>query len=125
MHRHDQAHAAAARTWAKISDGGRSIATTDLVMAETQTLLARRLDPSSGLEFARRLLARPERIIWNDVSTTARAMEWLERFADRPLSLTDAVSFAAMEARGIGEAFTFDRDFRDAGFRVAPASTAP
>jgi predicted nucleic acid-binding protein len=35
------------------------------------------------------------------------------------LSLTDAVSFAVMEIHAIREAFTFDRDFQDAGFTVA------
>lgn len=120
MHRRDQSHTKASRAWTRLSKDQRPIVTTDLVMAETQTLLARRLDPASGLEFARRLLARPERVIWNDGALTDRAVAWLERFADRPLSMTDAVSFAVMEHLGIDDTFTFDRDFQDAGFRTIP-----
>ncbi len=94
--------------------------TTDLVVAETQLLLARRIGPASAHDFTRRILARPERIVWNDGPTTTEALAWLDRFSDRPLSLTDAVSFAVMDRRGIREAFSFDRDFEDAGFAMMP-----
>ena len=60
--------------------------------------------------------------MWNDYETTVRALACLQRFSDRALSLTDAVSFAVMDARGIREAFTFDRDFEDAGFVVSPST---
>ena len=108
--------------WPDIRGGKRDIVTTDLVLAETQALLARRLRPAAALEFTRRLTARPHRIVWNDHETTVRALAWLQRFADRALSMTDAVSFAVMEARGIREAFTFDRAFEDAGFVVSPST---
>ncbi len=74
------------------------------------------------VRFTRRLLARPHRIVWNNYETTVRALAWLQQFTDRALSMTDAVSFAVMEARGIREAFTFDRDFEDAGFVVSPSA---
>ncbi len=122
VHRRDQAHELAAGLWPDIRSGGRDIVTTDLVLAETQTLLARRLGPAAALEFTQRLIARPHRIVWNDHETTVCALAWLHRFADRALSMTDAVSFAVMEARGIREAFTFDRDFEDAGFVVSPST---
>ncbi len=120
VHRRDQAHQQAATLWPDIGSGRRDIVTTDLVLAETQTLLARRIGPTAALDFTRRLLARPHRIVWNDHDTTVSALAWLERFESRPLSMTDAVSFAVMDARGIREAFTFDRDFEDAGFVVSP-----
>ena len=122
VHRRDQGHELAAGLWPDIRGGKRDIVTTDLVLAETQTLLARRLGPAAALEFTRRLIARPHRIVWNDYETTVRALAWLQRFADRALSITDAVSFAVMEARGIREAFTFDHDFEDAGFVVLPSA---
>ena len=120
VHRRDQAHERAAALWPRIGSGKREIVTTDLVLAETQVLLARRIGHASALDFTRRLLARPHRILWNNYETTLRALVWLERFADRALSMTDAVSFATMDAHGIREAFTFDRDFQHAGFTVSP-----
>lgn len=36
------------------------------------------------------------------------------------ISLVDRVSFEVMRARGINEAFAFDRDFAAAGFVVHP-----
>jgi predicted nucleic acid-binding protein len=40
------------------------------------------------------------------------------QFADQRIGLTDCVSFAIMRRHKIRTAFTFDRHFRLAGFRV-------
>ena len=44
------------------------------------------------------------------------ARRWLAKLADQPISYTDAVSFAVMEALGCRVALTFDRHFAMAGF---------
>jgi hypothetical protein len=43
---------------------------------------------------------------------------WLDRFADQPFSLVDAVSFEVMRREKIDLAFAFDRHFEVAGFRL-------
>lgn len=48
------------------------------------------------------------------------ALDRLERFHDKRLSLTDCVSFELMDRFGLEAAFTFDRDFRDCGYRMVP-----
>ena len=45
---------------------------------------------------------------------------WLRPFDDQMFSLTDAVSFEVMRVRRIAEAFTFDRHFATAGYRMVP-----
>ena len=42
----------------------------------------------------------------------------LRRFADKRLTLVDAVSFAVITSLRLDGSFTFDRDFRDCGFAV-------
>ena len=44
-----------------------------------------------------------------------RAREILLRFTDKDWSLCDALSFAVIESRGVGAAFSFDRHFRQYG----------
>jgi predicted nucleic acid-binding protein len=42
----------------------------------------------------------------------------MRKYSDHEVSFTDCVSFAIMRRQQIRTAFTFDRHFRDAGFRV-------
>ena len=48
----------------------------------------------------------------------AAAWRWLERLGSRPVTYTDAVSFAVMEATGCGDVLSFDQDFAAAGFTL-------
>lgn len=44
----------------------------------------------------------------------------LRQHADKADSFTDATSFIVMQDRNITEAFTFDKDFAQAGFTTIP-----
>jgi predicted nucleic acid-binding protein len=48
------------------------------------------------------------------------ALDRMRRLHDERLSLTDCASFEVMERVGVDTAFTFDRDFRECGFRMMP-----
>ena len=48
----------------------------------------------------------------------AGARRWLERLAPRPITYTDAVSFAVMEASQCRDVLGFDQDFAAAGFTL-------
>jgi predicted nucleic acid-binding protein len=41
-------------------------------------------------------------------------------FGDKRLSLIDCASFEIMDRLGLAAAFSFDRDFRDCGYRMVP-----
>jgi predicted nucleic acid-binding protein len=48
------------------------------------------------------------------------AVDAIERFADKSLSFTDCTSFETIDRLGLEAAFSFDRDFRDCGYRMVP-----
>jgi predicted nucleic acid-binding protein len=48
----------------------------------------------------------------------AAGRRWLERFTDRPITCTDAVSFAVIEGTRCGHVLGFDQDFAAAGFTL-------
>lgn len=54
------------------------------------------------------------------VDEAIAALEEQEGLADPKVSYVDCVSFAVMRRLGVREAFTFDRHFREAGFRIIP-----
>ncbi len=119
-HGHDSAHQAYESL---VLDAARLV-TTNLVVAEMHILLTRRHDPETGLAFLESLYRDPA----HEVRFVTRSLEaaavrqWIRPFADKPLSLADAVGFEVMRTEGITRALAYDRHFRDAGFEMMPAS---
>lgn len=94
-------------------------------MDETATRLRYDFGLDTALRFRDVIIAaeraRRLRLVWIDRRVEADAWAVLERYADVPLSMTDAVTVAVARARRIREIFGFDDDFRAAGLAVAPA----
>jgi predicted nucleic acid-binding protein len=93
--------------------------TSNLVVAEVHQLLLRR----AGIRPARAAIARiatptAVTLVFPQPETEAGARRWLDRFDDRALSYTDAVSFALIESNRCAFALTFDGDFELAGFEI-------
>ena len=111
----------AARLEQRLQSSGRTLVTSNLVVAESHALIVRRCGHRAGLAF---LLGLDEPVgeqslVWADDELTASArLSWIEHHADKSYSLTDAVSFEIMKREGIHEAFAFDLDFERAGFRL-------
>jgi len=104
----------------RVAEGAR-VVTTNLVVAETHALLLRRAGPAPALRFVREVRREPLLVETSTPELEVRAAEeWLDRYADQDFSLTDAVSFAVMAARGIAEVLTLDRHFAAAGFTMVP-----
>jgi uncharacterized protein len=115
----DQYHAHAA-AYARQQRQARYVL-TDLILAETVTRLRARGGAAFAAAAGRSLLdSRRYEVLFVDPPLLTRALARLERFDDKPLSLTDCVSFEVMDRLGLTTAFAFDRDFRDCGYQTVP-----
>jgi predicted nucleic acid-binding protein len=119
---HDRDHARARALEPRIARGefGKQV-TTNYVLTETVTILRRRMGLPVAVRFARGLTSSDEvRIFWIEPVHHREAVQFMEAHADKTWSLTDCSSFVVMKGLGIENAFAFDHDFAQAGFRVYP-----
>jgi len=112
----DQYHLQAAKLWRTVE---RPVLTSNHVMDELATLLGRQ---AGFAEAANRMTDLYQSPTIDILSSTREdeldAVSLMRKFADQEVSFTDCVSFAIMRRQRIRTAFTFDRHFRAAGFRV-------
>jgi predicted nucleic acid-binding protein len=114
----DQHHKAATALWNKIRVTRERCVTSNFVLDETLTLLARRASYAFAAEKGRIIYASNAlEILRPDSLTELAALEWFEKFADQEISFTDCVSFALMREADIQTAFSFDSHFERAGFK--------
>lgn len=117
----DQHHEEAVREWGKLRQQPPRMFTSNFVLDETLSLLARRAGISFAASRGRSLYASEElTILRPGASDESAALAELERFGNKLVSFTDCVSFVMMRERGIDRVFGFDRHFEDAGFRMLP-----
>ncbi len=117
----DQYHDAAIEQWRTLRNDRRRCFTSNFVLDETITLLARRSTYQFAAERARNLFhSAALSILRPDENDEFAAVELLQKYADQGVSFTDCVSFVLMTREHIKCAFSFDRHFRIAGFEVEP-----
>ncbi len=119
----DTHHQAAKAVYPRLLSEYRKLVTTNLVVAEAYINLRMTLGHGPALIFLDSL--RQSLRIQKAYSTPdleQEAEQILRQYADQDFSYTDAVSFALMRQRGIGEAFAFDQRFAIAGFVLVPAT---
>lgn len=94
---------------------------TDLVLSEVATRLRARAGATRAVGIVRELLrSRRHELVFIDSAILDGALERMQRFADKRLSLADCASMELVEKLQLAGAFTFDRDFRDCGVRSFP-----
>lgn len=113
----DDRHAAAVEIYPTILRPDTRLFTSNLVIAESYTLIRRRIGHAAAINFLQSMRAstRLERV-YSDAAMEFAAERVLQRYADQSLSFTDAVSFAFMRQSKITEAFAFDQHFQMMGF---------
>ena len=115
--RNDPHRDVAMRAWDLL--GSQALVTSNYVLDETFTLLARRAGYQFAAERAERFYASEAFEIVSAVrEDELTAVHLFKKFADQKVSCTDCVSFAIMRRCGLLTAFTFDRHFLHAGFHV-------
>jgi predicted nucleic acid-binding protein len=86
--------------------------TTNLVVLETIKLARRYVGHEAAVRMGRSLYAETfARIHWITPGEEKEAFEYLARHEDKHYSPVDCTSFVVMEAFGIEEALTIDKDF--------------
>ncbi|HSC29490.1 MAG TPA: PIN domain-containing protein [Vicinamibacterales bacterium] len=109
-----------ARKFARGAAGTRFVV-TELIVSETVTRLRARTDAAYAADVGTALLrSRRYEVLFVDPPLVEAGLVNLTRFADKRLSLVDAVSFAVIRSLALDGAFAFDRDFRDCGFAIYP-----
>jgi len=107
--------------WPVLEKSKERLFTSNFVLDETFTLLARR----TGYAFAS---ARARAILSSTALTILRPTKYdeieavilFEKYADQSVSYTDCISFVLMRSNKIEKVFTFDRHFGMAGFVIIP-----
>ena len=119
----DQHHADAQAAWSDLPDRAWPMYTSNFVVDETLTLLARWADPGFAAERGETLLTSTSMVILRpDAEDEIEALEFFRRFSDQRVSFTDCVTFALMRRYEIPRAFGFDRHFTHAGFELWPGA---
>lgn len=121
----DQYNAPCIQAWDELQRSRVQCVTSNFVLDETFTLLARRTDYAFAAQRARNLLGSRElRILRPSQEEERAALDWFEKFADQRVSFTDCVSFVLLRRNRIDRVFGFDRHFALAGFELWPSSGA-
>jgi predicted nucleic acid-binding protein len=93
------------------------LVSTNLVIAEVHRLTLFRAGLQPALRGLDGIGASPSVTIhFATADEHAAARSWIERLAPRPVTYTDAVSFAVMSATACSQVLGFDEDFAVAGF---------
>jgi predicted nucleic acid-binding protein len=108
----DADHARAVIAAERIAAERRPSFITNYLEAETHALLLRKLGRAVAREW---LLTATLPIVRVQPREEERARELIATYSDKDWSLCDAISFAVIELRNVGSAFSFDRHFLQHG----------
>ena len=118
-YRRDGMHGRAAATLRRIRKARSDLVTTDYVLAEAVTLLKARGAVDHAIELGEMLRGgEVARLVAVENSHRDRAWALFVRFRNLRVGYVDCTSFAVMQTERVTQAFTFDADFRAAGFSI-------
>ena len=116
----DEDHAASVEVYRRLTTALEPLITHSYVVVELTALVQRRLGFEAVATLQDSVWPQLE-IVWVDQALHERAVEANRAAARRAVSLVDWTSFIVMRDRRIGDAWAFDRDFVEHGFRTGLA----
>ena len=117
----DYLHPRAIKHFKHINAKNSRLYTSNLVIHETITLLARRLTKKIAIDFIKRIYPDESiNIMPVDFNTEQEALKTFIKYADQDFTVVDCTSFVLMQENGIKRAFTFDKHFKTMKFAVEP-----
>jgi len=117
----DQYHAEATAIWEDLLVRDERCFTSNIVLSETLTLLARRTEQGFAIRQAKAIYASQVlEIIRPTAEDEAAAVLLFEKYASHKASFCDCISFVLTQRRNIEAAFTFDNHYSIAGFNTRP-----
>lgn len=119
---YDEFHSRALEFLKEAEGEEKILVTSNFVLDETYTLIRANLGKAASVRFRQDVIASLESldIVRVTLKDEAEAWKFFEKLPGRGVSYTDCTSFALMKRLRLSEAFTFDIDFRKAGFKVLP-----
>ena len=115
----DGRHAQAVEGWSILRNTDRLLVSSEHVLDESATLIARRCGYQYAAEWLKIHLGSEE-LRWLQCSPKdwKAASSLLHKYADQEVSFTDCTSFVLMRREQCREVFGFDDHFVRAGFRL-------
>lgn len=98
------------------------LVTSHLVLIELMSLLTKRQSKKYALEVAKVLLKKPQRIQVISLAQAQIDQAWnlFLKYKDKDYDMLDCTSFICMKENKITEAFSFDKHFKQFGFKKVP-----
>jgi len=113
----DDSHAPAGRIWGDLLQRAEDLFCTSYVLVECFALVQNRLGVAAVRVLVEDVLP-VIRVHWVAPEEHRAGVSALLTAGRRDLSLVDCVSFDCMRRLGVPEAFAFDQDFVEQGFRL-------
>lgn len=115
----NQYHSQAQKTWEKLADGTQQCYTSNLVIAETLSLIARWVGYSEAVELGYSLYqSEILKILRPESEDESNAINFLRKYSDQKVSFVDCISFVLMKRYNISQCFGYDHHFPLAGFKL-------
>jgi uncharacterized protein len=118
----DQFHQAASQAWHEVERRGLRLFSSEHILDESATLIARRSHYAFAAEWGRDVLESGMEWLPADQADLANALILMRKYADQAVSFTDCLSAVRMKRAGLKDVFGFDHHFRSMGFRLWPGS---
>lgn len=97
------------------------LVTTNLIIAETISLVTKRIGKGAGIKLGEHLLASQLlHVIFIDEPLQSEAWAFYKKYKDKDFDLIDAASFTVCRKMGIKGAITLDGHFRQVGMEMVP-----